>query len=348
MSKPFKFRYVNQIAGTFVLIVVGLLAAAVFLAGKAKGWFTPTNHVTITIPEGSAEGLGVGADVTILGTSVGRVSHIAPLPDGSMEADLRIRGDYFDQYVRADSVAMIKKKFGLGGDAFIAITRGKGARLDEKNATLRCKFDTELALLLQEGFEEAKFKTLETLDLVQALLKEYTLVASDLRNPEGELQRMLANLNRISQGLADGEGPAGALLRDPAFTAEIKKLTAQVNESLAHVNGLLVEARKSAALVPGLVSNVTATTAGLPAIVGKVDRSLDGVPTIVNAVGAGTPDVFALIRQAEHTLRATEATLRGLQNHWLLRKAMEEGSAVPADGLLDPEALRRAGSGATP
>jgi hypothetical protein len=45
-----------------------------------------------------------------------------------MTAVLRIRGDYYDQYVREDSTALLKKKIaGIGGDTIVEIKRGKGA-----------------------------------------------------------------------------------------------------------------------------------------------------------------------------------------------------------------------------
>jgi phospholipid/cholesterol/gamma-HCH transport system substrate-binding protein len=340
MSKPFKFRYVNQIAGVFVLLVLFLVVAGVLATGRAQGWFKPMVRVQLALPEGDVEGLQAGAEVTILGTKVGAVDHIEPEADGRMVAWLKIRGDYFRQYVRRDSQAMIKRKFGLGGDAFISITRGRGAEMDEKNAALVAKVDTELAQLLQEGFEEAKAKTLETLDLVQAVLLEAIGLAGDLRAPEGHLQRILADLNRITAGLAAGEGPAGLLLRDPGYAEQIKVLTTEINRSLEGMNAILVHAQESLAGVPGLVDNLTDTTAGLPALVEKADLTLAGMPKLVGTVGGRADEVFDLLQRADQTLREVERTLRGLQRHWVLRKYVEP---EPSDGggWLPPAELRR-------
>ena len=35
-TKPFKFRYVNEITGVFVLLIVALLVAGIILAGRAQ------------------------------------------------------------------------------------------------------------------------------------------------------------------------------------------------------------------------------------------------------------------------------------------------------------------------
>ena len=50
MAPPFKFRYVNEIAGFFVLVVVLLFAAGIVLAGRAQGWFEKEHSVSFFLP----------------------------------------------------------------------------------------------------------------------------------------------------------------------------------------------------------------------------------------------------------------------------------------------------------
>ena len=38
MTKPFKFRYVNEIAGAFVLVVILALLGGVLVAARAQRW----------------------------------------------------------------------------------------------------------------------------------------------------------------------------------------------------------------------------------------------------------------------------------------------------------------------
>src|SRR5436190_8328674 len=127
----FKFRRVNEITGTFVLIIVAVLIAAVVWTGRSQRWFRSNVTLKIALPEAGAAGIRQGSEVYFLGTLVGSVSDVIVDEAGHMKAEANIRRDFF-RFVRADSSALVKKKFGVAGDSFFEITRGEGAPLPEK------------------------------------------------------------------------------------------------------------------------------------------------------------------------------------------------------------------------
>ena len=349
MSKPFKFRYVNEIVGLFVLVVMAAVTAGIFLAGREQGWFLPEHDLFTVLPEDGTEGLQEGAEVSILGTRVGSVHRIAPQEDGSMTAVLRIRGDYYDQYVRQDSTALLKKKIaGIGGDTIVEIKRGKGAPKPYEGAQITTTRDTELLDKVLGQVEEVKAEVLATLREVQVSLKEFTGVAQDLRAPEGHLQQILGNLNRIARELTEGEGAAGALLRDPAMANEVRGIVAniraildEVEKSAARIPSIVDSVDKTILKLPGIAENVDYTTSLLPDIARGVNATVARIPGIVDKVDDQTDDVFLLLNQARRTLSETEKTLEGLQRHWLLRSAMEKGGKeAPAAPSLTPEELQ--------
>ncbi|HYV27651.1 MAG TPA: hypothetical protein VFA77_08975, partial [Candidatus Eisenbacteria bacterium] len=57
MADHFKFRRVNEITGTFVLIVVAALIAAVVWTGRSQRWFKSNVTLRIVLPEGGAAGI---------------------------------------------------------------------------------------------------------------------------------------------------------------------------------------------------------------------------------------------------------------------------------------------------
>ena len=108
MSRPFKFRFVDEIAGGFVLLGVVLLVAGIYLAGHAQGWFEPrlVLRTLFSTAEGTY-GLQEGAEVRILGTLAGRLDRITPVAQGGLEGRLILKGK-FRNFVHKDSVAKVK------------------------------------------------------------------------------------------------------------------------------------------------------------------------------------------------------------------------------------------------
>ncbi len=82
MAGRFKFRRVNEITGTFVLVVVAVLIAAVVWTGHSQRWFKSRVTLRIVLPEAGAAGIRQGSEVYFLGTLVGSVSDVDRGHDG--------------------------------------------------------------------------------------------------------------------------------------------------------------------------------------------------------------------------------------------------------------------------
>src|SRR5512141_266299 len=160
MQEHFKFRHVQAITGTFVLVVVGVLIAALVFAARTQRWFIGNANLRIVLPEEGAAGIRQGSEVYFLGTLVGTVSDVSVHQSGRMEADVHIRR-YFFLFVRTDSSAVVKKKFGLVGDAYFELTRGHGNPLPEKNAAIVC--GEQLPGALESAVEEVRREAVPSL-----------------------------------------------------------------------------------------------------------------------------------------------------------------------------------------
>ncbi|MBU0678159.1 MAG: MCE family protein [Verrucomicrobia bacterium] len=297
MTQPLKFRYVNEIVGGFILLVLIVLLAGIYLAGKAQGWFEPTLILRTQFHEDGAFGLKEGAEVHVLGTLVGTVSRIEPGESGQMEGKLRIRGD-FARYIRSDSVAIAKKKFAVAGDSYIEITRGKGAELPSDDPFIECRKDTEITERVEEVVEQVRAEILPALEQLRKALEEYTGLAQDLRDKDGSLQQLFARLDRIAEGLEKGEGTAGRLLRDPDVAEGVAQSVQKLNASLADVQMSVKDLREVTAQLPKMTRTIS----------GEIDQ---------------LPDV---VLEARRTMDEANRLLAGLQRHWLIRKYVDEAS----------------------
>ncbi len=306
MARAFKFRYVNEIVGTFVILVLVLLLAGIFLAGKSQQWFVARHHLVLDFPPEGSMGLQPGAEVVILGTVVGTLDEINVDEAGDMTGEITIKGDFI-RFVRSDSRAVIKKKFVVAGDSFIEITRGKGNPL-AAGAVLEASKDTEVTELAREMVGKIEAAAVPAIEQGQKALEEYTALAADLRDPEGNLQQLVARFSSIAAGLDEGEGLAGSILQDPAMADEVTALITRLNDS----------SRK----LVGIVDDMAAAASQLPPLMKKVRGEAEDAPGVVI--------------QARQALEEATSLLRALQKHWLISSYVgpkEEGTRIPPEGL---------------
>jgi len=219
MSRPIKFRYANEIAGAFVIMALVLFVGGVFMAGQSQGWFEGKFELVadFATTEGSF-GLREGGEVWVMNTVAGRVAKIEPTGEGRMQGILIIQNRYLP-FIRTDSIARVKKKFGLAGDAYVDIDVGKGPEVID-GSVIACVKDEELM--------ETARKTLEDLQ------KDVLPMIEDARE-------ILAHVNTISAAIAAGEGMAGAAISDPSMTAQVKQMLSGVNALIVESEGTLHE-----------------------------------------------------------------------------------------------------------
>jgi phospholipid/cholesterol/gamma-HCH transport system substrate-binding protein len=299
MTKPFKFRYVNEIAGAFVLVVILALLGGVFVAARAQRWFEPVHTVTLDFPAEGSLGLQVGNAVQILGTRVGSVNEILVNDDGTMAGKISIRGDFI-RFVTHDSQALVKKMFGIAGDAFVEITRGKDEPVPTEGAVLVCTKDVEIVETLELVVDELRSAVLPTIEQARLATEAYTGLALDLRDPQGNLQQLLTNLNHIAEDVHAGEGLVSQVLNDPRMAQDTQDILTRVNESMTALQAIL--------------EDLQATTGKLPAMAETVGREVDDLP--------------GLALQTQEALRETTVLVAALQRHWLIRKHVNQTVAT--------------------
>ena len=195
MEERFKFRHVHAITGTFVLVVLAITIAALVFAGRSQRWFIGNVTLRIVLPEEGAAGIRQGSEVYFLGTLMGTVSDVRVDPAGRMEARANIRRDFF-LFVRADSSAVVKKKFGVAGDSFFEISRGAGAPLPEDNASIVCKEQVQSAL--EAAVEEIRRETLLVLKKTSIGLDTWTALGTNLFRSGDRLEQLLARADSIA------------------------------------------------------------------------------------------------------------------------------------------------------
>jgi len=314
MEERFKFRHVHAITGTFVLVVLGVLVVALMFAGRSQRWFVGNVTLRIVLPEDGAGGIRQGSEVYFLGTLMGTVRDISVNRAGRMVAEVNIRRDFFP-FVRADSSAVVKRKFGVVGDAYFEIARGQGPPLPEKNASMVCK--EQLPSTVEIAVEEVRREAVPALRKLSAGLDTWTELGTNLIASRKRLDQLIVRADSIATDLQEGRGTAGKLLTDPSAADELKTLLVKANHSLDDLQVTL--------------DNLKLASTNLPAI--------------SEALGQETEDLPGLVSQTQTSMRELERLIEAMQRHWLLRKYVDRtnpppGRLVPTGGEPQKEPVK--------
>jgi phospholipid/cholesterol/gamma-HCH transport system substrate-binding protein len=294
--------------------------SAVVLGPQTQRWFTPARMLAIHLPPEGSLGLRKGGDVQILGSVVGSVEDILVTEAGEMEARVSIRGNFI-RFVRQDSVAIIRKPFGIG-DASIEITRGYGAPLPARGAFLQSEADKAPTQLIEETLVAIREEALPAIKELRGAISEYGLLASELRERQGELQSALLHLNRMGAALEKGEGVAGMLLFDPGPAAELRAALPKINASLDALHATLVDARKLAAHLPQIGADMEEGMKNLRATSVDARRVAAAAPALESSVKETVDAVPAVLLQTQTTLHEIQRLTEALQRNWLVRGNM--------------------------
>lgn len=310
-QREIKFRRANEITGAFVLIVVAALIAAVVWTGHSQRWFKSRVALRILLPVAGAAGIRQGSEVYFLGTLVGSVSDVAVEPTGRMEAEASIRRDFF-RFVRADSSAVVKMKFGVAGDSYFEITRGKGEPLPEKSASIVCNEQFQSAL--EAAVEQIRGQAVAVLAKAGSTLDTWSALGTNLISTQQRLEELTTRLNEIVSGVEQGKGTAGRLVTDPALANETQSLLGHANDVLSGLQGM---------------------ETNLSVAANNLRNGTERLPEITDAVADEAKDLPGLVRQTQTSMREVERLVEAMQRHWLLRRYVNQTNPPPSHPLPD-------------
>jgi phospholipid/cholesterol/gamma-HCH transport system substrate-binding protein len=346
-----RFRYANQAVGVFVILTVIIFLAAFFFSGQIREWFDPGERLKIILPSDGLYGLSEGAEVEIIGTKAGRVLQIVIHPDQQMHANVQIQSD-MKAFVRRDSKAVIRKRFGVAGDSYLEISRGLGEALDWEYAVIDASADRAPTDSIGDILDEVRSKIFPVIDDTQKAINMLLTLVQELHAPEGNMQTLLGNLSTVSGKMARGEGAIGRLLSDEKMMDEFLALVNRLNQSIDRVDPLFDDLaitignvtkitdqiNRQARDLPEITTNLKKLLVSVRAVMEDLSQSTPQLPRIAKNVSDATNNVPVLMLQTQQVLAELEQLIKQLQSHWLLGRKV--GDKQPANTRISPLEVR--------
>jgi phospholipid/cholesterol/gamma-HCH transport system substrate-binding protein len=304
-----RLRHTDEWVGALVIAAVALLMIAALQAGVLREWFKPTAELRLVLPSTGVAGLEVGADVEILGTRAGRVREIVLDPNQQMYAMLEI-DEQATAFIRRDSKAVVRRRFGVAGAAFVDIARGTGEEMDWTYAVIEAVAERAPTDSVSALIDEAREKVFPILD---------------------NAGRVTQSLAEVAERINRGEGNVGRLLVDDSMIKEAEATVGAARDAVAALNMLMADLQKSAGNINALTQQVSGPD-GVPAVLAQTDQNLatltkilDDVavatqrtPAIAKNVEGSTANLPALLSQLQVTIQKLDQLVAQLQRSWLL------------------------------
>lgn len=346
--------YASEAVGAMIIIAVVLFVAALLQTGRVREWFDPGATIKVVLPQSGLFGLSDGADVEIIGTKAGDVRRIVIDPEQNMHAEIYLSRDML-AFVRRDSQAIIRKRFGVAGDAYLEITRGFGEELNWEFAVLEANADSAPTETMAKVVEEVRTRVLPLIDQVGLAVESVSIFSQQLSDPKGSINSSLANVNGITgdvravtRGLQGGQGAVGRLLNDSTIVTQLESLLAQTNDSMSRISPLLDELNTTAQRVSALGANLQSQSEGLPDVTRQARSTLAALEKVLKDLGKTTPQLPriaqgvadstdslpVLLIQTQQTMAELDKLIRQLRANWLL--GGQSGGAQPGGSRLSP------------
>lgn len=318
-----RLRHTDRWVGALVLLAVAVFLGLLFQRSVIREWFASGYELTVLLPEDGVAGLSEGSEAEVLGVRAGTVRRIVVAPEGRIRAELRVQ-DQARVFIRTDSEATVRRRFGVAGPAYLDITRGRGQPLDWDNAVIEARVEpaaTETAGALLDDIRRRVYPVLD------------------------DLQRGMRSFADAAERLNTGEGTVGRLLTDSTLARQAEEATRRANAALATIEGATRDVQRLTATLGGTQRRGGGTPDGsVPALLARADRTLaqlerasrdvaratPALPAAARNIREGTEPLPAVVVQAQETARELEMLANQLRGSWLVGGG---GGPTPGDRL---------------
>jgi phospholipid/cholesterol/gamma-HCH transport system substrate-binding protein len=325
-----RLRYMDEWVGLLVVLAVLVFLGVALQAGVLRDWFRPVSTLRIVLPEAGIAGLSVGSEVEVLGTKAGTVRRVVIDPSQQMYAAAEI-DEQATAFIRRDSRAVIRRRFGIAGAAYVDIARGTGAELDWTFAVIQAETERAPTETVGALIDEVRAKIFPVLD---------------------DAGRAVDALAVTMERIESGEGNIGRLLSDETLVRSFEATAAEAQAAASDARRILVQLETASRDITDLTKTMNAREGGVPDLLRRADqtmvslqsamrdlsRAAERAPRIARNVEGGTTNLPSLVTQTQQTARELEQLLAQLRRLWLLGG----NSVAPAEptGRLAPTEVR--------
>ncbi len=316
------------VAASLLLFGVGL-----FLIGNSNQMFTKSFNVYADFSK--ITGIQNGGKVRVAGMDAGTVTRIEvpSRPGAKFRVHFRII-EKLHPIVRQDSVATIQTD-GLLGNKFLQIDAGSAeSQLAQSDSMIQSKEPFDWGDLMDEinGVVKqvnvimagVKDQILSTLTQIEGTVKLANHMIDDATPQVQSIlvsaNKISANLNQIIDGVQEGQGTVGALFKDDALYASVRRSADKTEKAIDNIRDVTASTKKIVAKVEDsdIVPEVQKTVKNLQHISLQVKDAVDKFQSASGEGGVGE-NLQRTLAAAKEAMADLSDDTEALKHNFLFR-----------------------------
>lgn len=287
----------EKLAGSFVLIAIGLLVWLLLTSQKTQNLFE--DEITLYGIMSQIEAVNKDTNIIISGLDVGRVTDVNIDDNNNVVITMSILKKY-QKLIRTDSVAeLLNFKFALLGKSVIEISLGSPSLpIIEDGSSLKIKESLNLVNLVSK-FEPVLGTLQNSINKINAILEaiEPAQISSNINN----LESISSDLKAITRQIAEGRGMVGSAVYDESLQGDVITTT----ENLKHISEQTIRLLEQ---TEDLLHSVQRQVDDIPEITDKVKPLLDEADKTIRATQQIWPLSSSIPKDDKQTLISPEAS----------------------------------------
>ena len=284
--EPFHRAHRNFFVGLFVLIpLVAIPSFTVYTLAKTEFF---EDWCLLHVQYETNYGLKEGDAVMVSGIRIGHVKSVRLTDRGRAHVTFRVLTRKA-HLIRKNSKAILKQKNMAMGDWEIELTLGDST-----------------AAAVQEG---------------DTLAPELPL---QIDKVIGQVTSMVSTFEKILEGIAEGEGVVGKLLKEDTLVTVVGAILTDIHRVVRRTDRTLRAVDTTLAVYTDAGIGGVVLIDSLAAMVREIKPVIADAGQLMTTVDGVGRELFDLVEQTEKSITEVELLIKGMQKHWLLRRSVRK------------------------
>lgn len=318
------FSYMERLVGLFILLAFLAFLATVFAVGRGQNWFRPHYDYYAIYKEGY--NLQPGVKVKLLRTDIGQVTNVDLTSTNKVRVNMRILAAVAAR-IRGDSKAVIESPTFIGSEYINIIPGSYHAGQIQPGGQIPSQEQKKISDYLEDLEFEHK------LLLLDQTLENVASLTDQLQHPDGPLLGTLANIQKMTAMIKDGEGSLGKVIQQEEMYDKIMKQLDSVEGILKSIHGTAQSIDGAAKAINSTASKSAGVASDMPDVVTRVRDILEKVERITADLEKAMANAPEISREARTGLREANRILESVKKNILIRGNLPKEPTPESHGL---------------